>query len=70
MFVQLFYITLKVKLVLSYDVGIETMDSIYANSFTRISPYFSGIAGGWIYATYKGKSPVSMVNSSIHDMAE
>jgi hypothetical protein len=64
MFVQLFYITLKVKLTLSYDVSLETIDSVYTNSFTRISPYFSGIAGGWIYATYKGKSTVSMVNNS------
>jgi hypothetical protein len=70
MFVQLFYVILKVKLVLSYDVSFETIDSVYTNSFTRISPYFFGIAGGWIYATHKGKSPVSMVNNSTHDMAE
>jgi hypothetical protein len=61
MFAVLFYISLKLNFVPSFDVVFATANEFYINSFARISPYFPGVAGGWLYTIYNGKSPMSMV---------
>jgi hypothetical protein len=61
MFAHLFYVTLQLNFVPSFDVLFATGQALYINPFTRMSPYFPGVAGGWIYANYKGKSPMSKV---------
>jgi hypothetical protein len=61
-FVLTLGMTLKLKFLPSLDIQFATGNELYINSFTRMAPYFPGVAGGWIYVVYKNRpSPVSMV---------
>jgi hypothetical protein len=68
-FVATLFVTLKLKFLQSLDVQFATGNELYVNTFTRMAPYFPGVAGGWIYVMFKDRpSPVSTVGRTIFEI--